>query len=199
VIAAPAEAATDDRRDAVLLAADELFYARGIGAVTMADVRDRSGVAFRRLYSMFPRKSDLVTGWLTRRHATWTAGFECGIEERLAGGARPVDAIFGALESWLVATEFRGCGFINTLAETGEVTDEHRAVIRAHKQALVDSLARYTDHPMALAVLIDGAIVQASVFVSTVPVGAARRAAAPLLDRGERSDPADPTPATRRN
>jgi AcrR family transcriptional regulator len=199
VITAPNDPVTDDRRDAVLLAADELFYRRGIGAVTMADIRDRSGVAFRRLYSMFPRKSDLVTGWLTRRHATWTTAFELGIEERLAAGAGPVDAIFGSLESWLVATDFRGCGFINTLAETGEVTDEHRAVIRAHKQALVDSLARYTEHPMALAVLIDGAIVQASVFASTAPVDAARRAAALLLEHTDRADPADPTTATRRN
>lgn len=184
-------------RDAVLRAADELFYGRGISAVTMADIRDRSGVAFRRLYSMFPRKSDLVTGWLTRRHDTWMATFELGIDERLAKGDAPVDAIFGSLESWLVATGFRGCAFINTLAESGEVTDEHRTIIRAHKQALVDALGRYTDHAAALAVLIDGAIVQASVFASTAPVAAAHHAAVPLL---EPSGPARRhTPATRRN
>ena len=175
-------ATADDARDAVLRAADELFYRRGISAVTMADIRDRSGVAFRRLYSLFPRKSDLVTGWLTRRHDTWLAMFEGGIDERLRNGDRPVDAIFGSLEAWLVATDFRGCGFVNTLAETGEVTDEHRAIIRAHKQSLVDALAHHTDQPAALAVLIDGAIVQASVFASTAPVDAARRAAAALFD-----------------
>jgi hypothetical protein len=149
------------------------------------------------LYSLFPRKSDLVAGWLTRRHDTWMAAFEHGIDDRIADGAGPVDAIFGSLESWLVATEFRGCAFINTLAETGEVTDEHRAIIRAHKQALVDSLSRYTDRPMALAVLIDGAIVQASVFASTAPVDAARRAAVTLLDSPGRARPR--TTATRRN
>lgn len=196
MIAHPADTATDDRRDAVLLAADELFYRHGIGAVTMADIRDRSGVSFRRLYSFFPRKSDLVAGWLTRRHDTWMAAFEHDIDDRIADGAAPVDAIFASLESWLVATEFRGCGFINTLAETGEVTDGHRAIIRAHKQALVDSLALHTDHPMALAVLIDGAIVQASVFASTAPVDAARAAAVALLDSPGRA--ARRTTATRR-
>jgi AcrR family transcriptional regulator len=181
----PDALAADDRRDDVLRAADELFYRNGISAVTMADIRDRSGVAFRRLYSLFPRKADLVTGWLTRRHDTWMAMFEAGIDDRLADGSGTVDAIFGSLEAWLVATEFRGCGFINTLAETGEVTEEHRAVIRAHKQALVDSLRRYTDQPMALAVLIDGAIVQASVFASTASVAAARSAAKQLIGSNE--------------
>lgn len=172
---------TEEPRDAVLRAADELFYRHGIGAVTMADIRDRSGVAFRRLYSLFPRKSDLVTGWLTHRHDAWMAGFEGGIDERFANGDAPVDAIFGSLEAWIVATGFRGCGFINTLAETGEVTDEHRAIVRAHKQAIIDVLGRFTDDPEALAVLIDGAVVQASVFSSTAPVDAARRAAATLF------------------
>jgi AcrR family transcriptional regulator len=165
---------TGDGREAVLAAADELFFRLGISAVTMADIRDRSGAAFRRLYSMFPHKSDLVTGWLTRRHETWMTMFEAGIDERIAHGAAPFDAIFGSLEAWIVATDFRGCGFINTLAETGEVTDEHRAIIRDHKRELITLLGRYTDHPERLAVLIDGAIVQASVFASTAPVEAAR-------------------------
>jgi len=171
---------TDEALDAVLHAADALFYGRGVTAVTMADIRDQSGVSFRRLYSLFPCKTDLVTGWLTRRHQTWMAMFEDGILQRSARGAEPVDAIFDSLEAWLVATDFRGCGFINTLAETGEVTDEHRAIIRAHKQALVDFLDRFTDNPEALAVVIDGAIVQASVFASVEPVKAARLAGAPL-------------------
>jgi len=171
----------DDARASVLAAADALFYRRGISAVTMADVRDRSGVSMRRLYSMFPHKSDLVTGWLEHRHLTWMQMFSHGIDRRLAAGLEPVDAIFGSLAEWLVATEFRGCGFINTLAETGQVTDEQRTIIAHHKQALTALCGRFTEQPAALSVVIDGAIVQAAVFANTEPVDAARAACASLF------------------
>lgn len=172
----------DDARAAVLDAADELFFSYGVSAVGMARVRDRSGVSMRRLYSMFPRKSDLVTSWLEHRHEAWMNLFIDGIERRLSVGQEPADAIFETLTEWLTATDFRGCGFINTLAETGEVTDEHRAVIRNHKQSLINVLSDLSEQPTALAVLIDGAIVQASVFTSSDPVNAARLASASLFD-----------------
>jgi AcrR family transcriptional regulator len=178
----PATLALDDARVAVLSTADELFYRSGISAVTMADIRDRSGVSLRRLYRMFPHKADLVSGWLADRHETWMTMFASGVERRLDGGASRLDAVFDTLGAWLVATDFRGCGFINTLAETGEITDEHRTIIRHHKQALIGLLARFSTTPDALAVLIDGVIVQAAVFASTGPVEAARLAAVGLFD-----------------
>jgi AcrR family transcriptional regulator len=177
----PAALTIDSARDAVLSTADALFYRSGIGAVTMADIRDRSGVSLRRLYSMFPHKSDLVSGWLAHRHDSWMTMFESGIDDRVDEGASPLDAVFDSLAAWLVATDFRGCGFVNTLAETGEVTDEHRVIIRHHKQALIAVLARFTTAPDSLAVVIDGAIVQAAVFASTDPVDAARIAARSLF------------------
>ena len=172
----------DDARSAVLATADLLFYEQGISATPMADIRDRSGVSMRRLYSMFPHKADLVAAWLENRHETWMDMFINGINRRLSTGQAPADAVFGSLAEWLVATDFRGCGFINTLAETGEITDEHRAIIRDHKQSLIDLLARFTSQPAALAVAIDGAIVQAAVFASTAPVDAAHAAFGPLFD-----------------
>jgi AcrR family transcriptional regulator len=171
----------DDARTAALATADLLFYEHGISAVPMADIRDGSGVSMRRLYSMFPHKSDLVAGWLKHRHETWMDMFTTGIDHRLATGQGPADAVFGSLAEWLVRSDFRGCGFVNTLAETGEITDEHRAIIRHHKQTLIDLLARFTDQPAALAVVIDGAIVQAAVFASTAPIDAARAAFGPLF------------------
>ncbi len=179
----PPTSTADEARDAILSAADDLFYRRGIAAVTMADIRDRAGVSLRRLYSMYPHKPDLVAAWLESRHTTWITMFTNGIDERLADGAAAGDAIFDSLATWLRATDYRGCGFINTLAETAVVDDRLRGIIRDHKQGLTDVLARFSDHPAALAVLVDGAIVQSSVFSSTAPVVAAQVAAAPLIRR----------------
>lgn len=172
-----------DARHSVLEAADRHFYQQGISAVTMADLRDTSGVSLRRLYSLYPHKSDLVAAWLEHRHDTWTASFKADVERRIDTGSAPVDAVFDVLAAWLRASEFRGCGFINTLAETGAVTSKHRTIIARHKRFLVDYLADFSTQPEALAVVVDGAIVQAAVFAGLAPVDAARRAAAPLMDK----------------
>lgn len=182
---------TDDARHAVLRTADDLFYARGIGGVVMSDIRDASGVSMRRLYAMYPSKHELVAAWLADRHDRWMSWFTTAVERHAATGTDPVLATFDAIAEWVTTPGYRGCAFINSLAETSEVDDTHRTIIAAHKRDLVEHLARLATHdrpdapawlPAALAVLVDGAIVQASVFASTDPIDAARSAVHQLLE-----------------
>jgi AcrR family transcriptional regulator len=181
----------DEARRAVLRAADELFYARGITGVVMSDVRDAAGVSMRRLYAMYPSKRELVAGWLTDRHDTWMAWFTTSVERHVAAGADPVLATFDAIGEWVTRPGYRGCAFINSLAETSEVDDELRAIIAAHKRDLLEHLAGLIarDHrdapawlPAALAVIIDGAIVQCTIFDGTEPLDAARSAVLQILN-----------------
>lgn len=176
-------AATTTREEdaaSVLAAADDLFYRFGIGAVSMAQIRDAAGVSLRRLYSIHDSKTDLVTAWLYHRHAHWIQGFEELIDQHITSGSAPLDAVFDALADWMTATGFRGCGFINTRAETAELTPAHELAIRDHKAALRQLLARFIADSDALAVIVDGAIVQAAIFASTDPIDDARRAAQAL-------------------
>jgi AcrR family transcriptional regulator len=181
----------DDSREAVLRAADELFYARGISGVAMSDVRDASGVSMRRLYTLYPSKSELVAGWLTNRHETWMTWFTASVERSIAAGIDPVMATFDAIADWITSPGYRGCAFINSLAETHEIDDSHRRIIAAHKHDLVDQLAHLAARshpsapawlPAALGVVIDGAIVQCTIFASTEPLDAARSAVHQLLE-----------------
>ncbi len=176
--AATLDAAAAER--AALSAADDLFYIRGVTAVTMGDIRDRSGVSLRRLYSTYPSKSDLVTAWLRDRHQRWMADFAERVEGRMRDGEEPVDAVFAALEVWMTETRFRGCGFINTHAEASALTDEQREIIRNHKAAFASYLMTLIPEGEAVAVTIDGAIVQAAIFASAVPIDHAHRAARAL-------------------
>ncbi|MCE9622427.1 MAG: TetR/AcrR family transcriptional regulator [Actinomycetia bacterium] len=180
----------NDASRAVLLAANELFYANGINGVVMSDIRDASGVSMRRLYNMYPSKSALVAAWLTDRHDTWMAWFTTSVERHVAAGADPVMATFDAIAEWVSAPGYRGCAFINSLAETNEIDDSHRSIIAAHKRDLIEHLANLAARahpsaprwlPAALAVIIDGAIVQCTVFGSTEPLDAARSAVSQLL------------------
>jgi AcrR family transcriptional regulator len=181
----------DAAQRSVLRAADELFYARGISGVVMSDIRDASGVSMRRLYAMYPSKRELVAAWLTDRHDRWMAWFASSVERHASGGADPVLATFDAIAEWVTSPGYRGCAFINSLAETSEIDDTHRTIIATHKRDLVAQLAQLAarDHPdapswlpAALAVIVDGAIVQSTISASTDPVDAARSAVHQLLE-----------------
>lgn len=181
----------DDAQRAVLRTADELFYARGITDVVMSDIRDASGVSMRRLYAMYSSKSELVAAWLTDRHDAWMAWFTTSVDRHIALGADPVLATFDAIAEWVAAPGYRGCAFINSLAETSEMENSHRTIIAAHKRDLLEHLndLAVRNHPnapswlpAALAVIVDGVIVQCTIFASTSPLDAARSAVLQLLE-----------------
>lgn len=58
-------------RERALDAAEGLFYARGVRAVGMDEVRGASGVSLKRLYQLFPAKEQLVVACLDRRDLRW--------------------------------------------------------------------------------------------------------------------------------
>ena len=188
----------DDARRAVLDAADELFYARGISSVGMSDVRDASGVSMRRLYAMYTSKSQLVAAWLTDRHDRWMAWFTTSVDRHIGSGADPLLATFDAIAEWVDSPGYRGCAFINSLAETNETNDTHHAIIAEHKRDLIEHLAHLATRdrpnapswlPAALAVILDGAIVQCTIFASTDPLDAARSAVHQLLEMTSTGSP----------
>jgi AcrR family transcriptional regulator len=178
-------------RVAVLRSADAVFYARGITAVGMADIRDDSGVSLRRLYGLYPSKRDLVAAWLTARHTSWMEWFEGAIERRRSGGEAPLLAAFDAIAEWAASPGYRGCAFVNSAAETTEIDETHRRIIASHKEGVLEylgALAREGGYvePERLGrmvgVLLDGAMAEAAVLSSSDPIDAARGAATLLLE-----------------
>jgi len=178
---------------AVLAAADRVFYANGVAGTGMAEIRDEAGVSLRRLYGLYPSKGDLVAAWLRERHRTWMGWFVTSVDRRRRRGTAPLLGAFDAIADWARSPGYRGCAFLNTAAETTEIDDVHRAIIAEHKRELIEylaGLAREGGHRRAhelgeaIAVLIDGAIVESAVLSSTRPIAAARRAADRLLAAG---------------
>ena len=181
----------ESAEDSILKSADRLFYERGIAGVGMADVRDSAGVSLRRLYSLYPSKGELVAAWLEDRHESWMTWFAESVDRGIGNGVEPVQAIFAAIEEWATSPGYRGCAFLNAIAETTEIDDTHRAIVADHKRALVKYVSVVVGRaypgapewfPGALGVLIDGAIVEAAVFGSLSPVVDASSAAARLVD-----------------
>jgi AcrR family transcriptional regulator len=178
---------------AILDAADRLFYARGINAVGMLEVRDAAGVSLRRLYAEHPSKRDLVVSWLEDRHTRWMRWFDAAVERRVAAGVVPLLATFDAIEEWVGSDGYRGCAFINAIAETTASDDVVSAIVTRHKGELLERLVALASAsltgsappswlPDAMAVLIDGSIVQCAIRADPSPVHAARTAATALLE-----------------
>lgn len=174
----------------VLDAAEMLFYERGVQAVGMDAIRDACGVSLKRLYQCFPSKDQLVAEYLRRRDQRWREELTRFVERR-ADPADRVAAVFDWLYEWFSEPGFRGCAFINSFGELGATSPAVANIARQHKDALRAYLIDLTkllpvDEPATVAeqllLLIDGAIVSASI---TGNPGAARhaRAAAEVLLR----------------
>lgn len=126
----------DEARIRLLDAAEELFYARGVQAVGMDEVRSLSGVSLKRLYQCFPSKDALVEAYLRRRDARWRASLAADVAGRAAPGRPAVLAVFDWLARWFAEPAFRGCAFANSFGEFGDSAPGVAAVAREHLEAL---------------------------------------------------------------
>jgi AcrR family transcriptional regulator len=176
-----------DPRERVVDAADALFYARGIRAVGMDDVRTEAGVSLKRLYALFPGKDSLVLAVLRKRHGMWTDGLTAAVDAT-EGARDKLLAVYDYLAEWFAEDTFRGCGFINAFGELGPTSPEVAAYAREHKRSFQEQLARLVadagvDAALApqLAILAEGAQTTAAIEGSPEAAIHARKAAETLI------------------
>lgn len=155
-------------RERILVTAHALFYRDGIRATGVDRLIAESGVAKLTFYRHFPSRDDLVRAFLDYRHERWMAWLVDALGRhgaRPGGGLAPLVA---ALAEWFADPAFRGCAFINAVAEVGGSLPDAVAIARRHKQEMTDVLAdllptgpHQHEAAHAVAVAVDGAIVQA--------------------------------------
>ena len=185
----------DDARERILSAAEELYYRKGYAAVGMDELRSAAGVSLRRLYSLFPAKTDIVAAVLTRKHAEWEQGLTAAVAQSGDDPRARLLAVYGYLEDWFCSDGFRGCAFINAFGELGGTSPEVAGIVRAHKasfQQYMAELVAATGAPAALAaqlsILAEGA--QSTAAISADPqVAAQARDAAEVLIAAAMSQP----------
>ncbi|RJT36329.1 TetR/AcrR family transcriptional regulator [Mesorhizobium waimense] len=104
-------------RKRIVDAATKLFYAEGIGRVSVDAVAEKAGLTKRTLYYHFKSKDELIAAYLDGRDqpnikqmAGWFEAAEGGVE-------RKVEAIFTNLARVAKNPKWKGCGFLRTAAE----------------------------------------------------------------------------------
>jgi AcrR family transcriptional regulator len=177
----------DSARTALLDRAEELFYARGVQAVGMDELRAAAGVSLKRLYQLFPAKQDLVEAYLERRDPRWRAAL-LAHATAVADPRERLLRVFDWLGEWFATPGFRGCAWVNSYGELGAqwprvaaLARAHKAAFRADLAALVDAAGLRAELTGQLALLAEGAIVTAALAPGTEPAATARAAAATLL------------------
>jgi len=155
-------------RERILVTAHELFYRDGIRATGIDRIIAESGVAKLTFYRHFPSKDDLVRSFLAYRHERWMAWF---VDALGRNGAKPGDGLAplaAAMAEWFADPAFRGCAFINAVAEVGGSLADTAAIARRHKEEMVQVIADLlppgpgrSSRAQAAALAVDGAIVRA--------------------------------------
>jgi AcrR family transcriptional regulator len=161
---------TQGARQRILETALKLFYAEGVRAVGIDRIIAESGVAKMSFYRHFPSKADLVCAFLEERHRRWMAWFQKRFEVHSEKRRPELPVAADVLREWFLSKDFRGCAFINILAETTQTDTRERAIARSHKEELLlflETVARAdgASRPRTTARLalmaIEGAIVRA--------------------------------------
>ena len=104
--------AKPDMKDRILETADRLFYLQGIRAIGVDTIAAEIGISKRTLYNHFPSKDALISAYLARRFVAPRASDKPPVEQILG--------TFDSLERRFSAKDFRGCPFVNAVAELGE-------------------------------------------------------------------------------
>lgn len=129
-------------RARIFKAAGELFYRRGIRAVSVDLIAKEAGTTKMTLYRYFPSKETLVMEWL-REHSE---SFKCYLEEITAqypnDPRRQLSAFFEHTAELIADPGGRGCPIANAAVELAEPGHPARGVIEAHKADLLAHLLR---------------------------------------------------------
>jgi AcrR family transcriptional regulator len=176
-------------REQILAAADELYYRKGYAAVGMDELRAAAGVSLRRLYALFPSKTDIVAAVLARKHAQWESGLNGAVADAGGDPRTRLLAVYGYLEDWFCTDDFRGCAFINAFGELGGTNPEVAAIVRDHKASFQEYMAGLVTDAGApaslaaqLSILAEGAQSTAAISADPQVAVQARHAAEVLID-----------------
>lgn len=189
---------TPDASERILDAASRLFYDRGINSVGMQEIIETCGCGKNMLYREFGSKDELVAAYLDRLETEWQATITRATGPLAGDPVAQILAVVAAAADDVRADGYRGCAFLNTLAETADPNSAgHRQATKHVKslQALFRRLARAAQLPDP-ATVSDELVIIVTGMQSSAPVIGGPRAANRARQLAARSLRAVGGPAT---
>jgi AcrR family transcriptional regulator len=167
----------------ILAAADRLFYEQGIRAVGVDAIAAEAEVSKRTLYNYYATKDDLIAAYLVARFKH-IAPSEAPAREQILG-------YFDHLERAFASPSFRGCPYVNAVAELSDpkhpaagIALQFKEQRRQWMRVLLERLRANKADALAtqLQLLAEGALSAALVRGDPALARAARAAAEVLID-----------------
>jgi AcrR family transcriptional regulator len=178
-------------RQRLLDTAAALFYQEGIRAIGVDTIVEQSGVGKATLYRHFPTKDALIAAYLEEDDRLWWKWFEEVIAPYEGSPKVQLLAFFEACTQRLMQPGFRGCTFLNALAEFSEADHPAHHCALGHERALRQRLAQLSQAAGArdpeqladqLLLVGNGALTSAPLFGTASPAVQLKTIAAHLID-----------------
>jgi AcrR family transcriptional regulator len=193
------EGRPSEARSRLLDTATRVFYGEGIHSVGIDRIVAEAQVTRATLYRHFPGKEDLVLAYLSQVDAAIR-----GQADRAAASGLPaadtIRALSESIAQGIQSPGFRGCAFLNAVAEYPDPDHPvHRAVL-AHRQWFLDTVtallsriqeAQAEASARHFVMLRDGAMAAGCLFDPTLVCDTFLRGVEGLLRAHGASDPAE--------
>jgi AcrR family transcriptional regulator len=133
------EARPSEARLRLLTTASRIFYTEGIHAVPIDRIIDDAKVTRATLYRHFPGKEDLVVTYLQGADQAIRGQVEAAIADRPPGEA--VLAVAASIAESIQTPGFRGCAFLNAVAEYPDPDHPVHQAVLAHRQWFLETIS----------------------------------------------------------
>jgi AcrR family transcriptional regulator len=186
-------------RDRILVTASDLFYRQGYNSTGINQIIDEADVAKASLYQHFPTKEDLCAEYLRRTSDEFFASLERYLSEtqrqkqrrlpatkstknvrqtvnKPISGKESILKTFDFLRQFALDTGFRGCNFLNVLAEIPQDNEKlkwevkrNKDMVRGHFHRLLHG-GEYGLSADELHVILEGSLAESKVQQSVWPI-----------------------------
>ncbi|OKI74475.1 TetR/AcrR family transcriptional regulator [Streptomyces sp. CB02414] len=139
------EGSTSEARARLLGTAVRIFYAEGIHSVGVDRIIEEAQVTRATLYRHFSGKEDLVLAYLEEADQ----GIRAQLSAAQAGARTPGDkvrAVARAIAEGIRSEGFRGCAFLNAVAEYPDPAHPIHQAVLAHRQWFLDTVTEMLAH-----------------------------------------------------
>ncbi len=130
-------------KERIIDAANRLFYAEGIRAVSVDAIAEKAGLTKKTLYYHFKSKDDLIEAYLQSRDQPNMALYQQWFEEADGTTADRIEAIFLNVAKSARHPKWKGCGFLRTAAELANMPGHPAMKVGAdHKKRFEEWLSQ---------------------------------------------------------
>ncbi len=178
---------SSQKKDNLVEIAGDLFYYQGFAATGIKQIIEKAGIAKGTFYSHFESKEELGIAWLQKYYDLWQTILD-DLNTSDKSPRQKILSLFDTLTEWMNTHDYRGCVFLNTLAELPKPTGEMRKIIRTHKENLRNYIyeltqAHFPDKPKdfskhkadVIYLFFESALVESQNFREPWPIEVARK------------------------